>query len=84
MSNQTEMMKKVQQLNFVMIDTGLYLNNQPENRAGQALFTKYQALHQQAKAEYEKAYGPLTYSGIDAECDGWSWIQKPWPWEVED
>lgn len=84
MNGRDEMLKKVQKLNFVMIDTGLYLNNQPENQAGQALFNKYQALHRQAKEDFEKAYGPLTYDGIDTECNGWSWIQKPWPWEVED
>lgn len=84
MSNRAEMLKKVQKLNFVMIDTGLYLNNQPENEAGQALFNKYQALHRQAKEEYENACGPLTYGGINVESDGWSWIKKPWPWEVED
>ncbi|MCQ4637651.1 spore coat protein CotJB [Anaerovorax odorimutans] len=84
MSRRTEMLKKVQQLNFVMIDVGLYLNNQPDSPAALALFNKYQALHAQAKKEYEEAYGPLTYNGIDAEKDGWSWINKPWPWEVED
>ena len=84
MNKRSEMLKKVQQLNFVMIDVGLYLNNQPDCPAALALFSKYQELHRQAKMKYEEAFGPLAYSGINAEKDGWSWIQKPWPWEVED
>lgn len=84
MSERSEMLKKVQQLNFVMLDVGLYLNNQPENPAALALFKKYQELHRQAKREFEDTYGPLNYDGINVERDGWSWIRKPWPWEVED
>lgn len=83
MSDRTKMLKKVQQLNFVMIDVGLYLNNQPDSPAALALFRKYQELYLQAKKEYEDTYGPLCYSGINVERDGWSWIHDPWPWEVE-
>ena len=84
MNSRTEMLKKVQQLNFVLIDAGLYLNNQPDSPAALALIQKYQELYRQALMEYEDTYGPLTYNGINVERDGWSWIQKPWPWEVED
>lgn len=84
MTKRKEMLEKVQQLNFVMIDVGLYLNNQPDCPAALALYDKYQALHEQAKKEYEDAFGPLTCSGVNVERDGWSWIKKPWPWEVED
>ena len=84
MNTRHEMMMKVQQLNFVLIDIGLYLNNQPDCQAAMALFAKYQQLYAQALSEYEECYGPLTYQGINVERDGWSWIEKPWPWEVED
>ena len=33
MTERSEMLKKVQQLNFVMIDAGLILNTQPESPA---------------------------------------------------
>lgn len=84
MNDKAEMLKKVQQLYFVMIDAGLYLNNAPDTSAALALFHKYQALYKEAKQEYEDRFGPLCYEGINIERDGWSWIQSPWPWEVED
>ncbi|MCB6991921.1 spore coat protein CotJB [bacterium 210820-DFI.6.37] len=84
MNQRTEMLKKVQQLNFVMIDAGLYLNNAPDTSAALALFQKYQMLYKEAKQEFEDRFGPLCYEGINIERDGWSWIQSPWPWEVED
>lgn len=84
MKTRQEMLMKVQKLNFVLIDAGLYLNNQPDCKAAMALYGKYQQLYAQALSEYEDMYGPLTYGGINVERDGWSWIDKPWPWEVED
>ena len=34
-------------------------------------------------AEYEKNFGPLTVGGVDDNADSWTWIQGPWPWELE-
>lgn len=82
-NNRAEMLRRVQQMNFVMIDVGLFLNNQPENRAALELFGKYQALYAKAKREFEDLFGPLNYEGIRAS-DGWTWLQEPWPWEVEE
>lgn len=83
MNDRMEMMKQVQQLNFVLIDTGLFLNNQPDNPAALALFAKYQELYRMAKQEFEDMFGPISHAGVNSERDGWSWIGSPWPWEVE-
>ena len=34
-------------------------------------------------AEYEKNFGPLNIGGANAGADSWTWIQGPWPWELE-
>lgn len=82
--DRTKLLKKIQQYNFMMIEAGLFLNNQPCCEAAKEAFCQYQKLHAEAKAEYEACYGPLTYEGINVKGDGWSWINGPWPWEVED
>ncbi len=82
--DRARMLKKVQQLNFMMIEAGLFLNNQCDCEAAKEAFCEYQRRHAEAKAEYEKCYGPLTYEGVDVKHDGWSWVYGPWPWEVED
>lgn len=79
-----QQMKKIQEYNFMMIETGLYLDNQPDCEEAMTTFEKYRRLYLEAVAEYENCYGPLTYSGIDIKKDGWSWVNSPWPWEVED
>lgn len=83
-SGRNMLLKEIQQLNFMMIEAGLFLNNQPDCEEAKEAFSKYQCLHREARDEYEKCYGPLTYDGVNAERDGWSWIEGPWPWEVED
>ena len=84
MTCREELLRKVQQLNFTMIELGLYLNNQPDCSEALNLYDKVQLMYREAKSEYEECYGPLTYDGVDTQKDGWSWIKKPWPWEVED
>lgn len=79
-----ELLLKIRQLNFMMIEAGLYLNNQCGCEAAQVAFCDYQRRHAEAVAEYEKCYGPLTYNGVNAKNDGWSWVRGPWPWEAED
>lgn len=83
MNDRTAALRKIQQLNFAMIELGLYLNTHPECEEALALFDKVQCMHASAKAKYEECYGPLTYEGVNTEKDGWSWVKGPWPWEGE-
>ena len=80
--NREEMLRRVQMLSFVLVDTNLFLNTHPDNKAALNFYNKYNEMHKMAVAEYESAFGPLTASGVNIE-DGWSWIEKPWPWELE-
>lgn len=80
--NKTEMMRKVQMLNFILIDVGLFLNTHPTDKAALSFFNKYNALYRSAKNEYEQTYGPLTIYGTN-DTNSWSWIDEPWPWQME-
>lgn len=79
-----KLLKKVQEYNFMMIEAALFLNNQPCCEAAKEAFCKYQKMYLETLAEYEECYGPLTYKGVNSGRDGWSWVDTPWPWEVED
>ena len=80
--NREEMLKKVQMLSFVVKDVQLYLDTLPNDEAALNFFAKYNELSQQAQMEFTAAYGPLRISDVDIK-DHWSWIEKPWPWELE-
>ncbi len=77
----SELLKQIQQLNFMMIELGLYLNNQPECGEALQLYDKARADYLKARKEYEEQFGPLTYDGVNTKFDGWSWLNGPWPWE---
>ena len=76
-------LRRIQQLNFTMIELALFLNTHPCDEEALALYGKVQMMHAGAKAKYEECYGPLTIEGVNTEKDGWSWINGPWPWEGE-
>lgn len=83
MSERAKLLRKIQQLNFAMIELALYLNNHTDCEEALELYDKVQRLHAEAKEKYEENYGPLTYEGINTKKDGWSWLEEPWPWEGE-
>lgn len=83
MSERRELLRKIQQLNFMMVEAGLFLDNQYDCEEANETFAKYRKLYTEAKAEYEEKFGPLSYEGVNTKCDGWSWIRGPWPWEGE-
>lgn len=79
---QDQLLKKVQMLSFVLVDVNLYLNTHPKDGAALNYFDKYRALLKKAQDEYTSVYGPLTPGSVNS-ADGWTWIDKPWPWEME-
>lgn len=77
-----EMMRRVQMLGLVLVDTVEYLDTHPECQRAICFHHKYGALYKQAVSEYESAFGPLTASAATNQ-NSWTWIEHPWPWEVE-
>ncbi len=75
------LMRKVQELDFSMIETGLYLDSYPDCREALDYFGKLSAFREAAVREYEDKVGPLTVYGNGK--DSWRWISAPWPWQYE-
>ena len=81
--NREEMLKRVQMLSFVLTDVNLFLDTHPTNAAALNFYNKYNLLYKQALDEYQTTFGPIVPSGVNIK-DGWTWIDEPWPWEMED
>ena len=80
--NRDDMMRNVQMLCFVTADVALFLDTHPYDDAALQFYQKYMALRDMAVAEYEELYGPIAMDRVSGE-DGWTWIDHPWPWEME-
>ena len=76
------LMRQLQQLDFSIQETVLYLNAYPE--CHEALAHYHQLLEQrcEVKKEYEQACGPLTAMGNRNHAN-WDWVSAPWPWYVD-
>ena len=67
---------QVQRLGFMLWDLRLFLDTHPQCR---------QAQERQARSQYERRYGPLSWGGAapsEAEQQA-DWVQGPWPWQGE-
>lgn len=82
MNSQRELFQKIQILGFVVHDTALYLDTHPMDQAALNYYHHYRALLNMAVAQYTDCYGPLTMTSVVSE-NNWTWIDQPWPWEME-
>ena len=73
-----EMMMKIRELNFAVIELALYLDTHADDRKALCLHNHYAKELKELKDKYQKVYGPLT---IDYPCNKWRWLEQPWPWE---
>lgn len=82
MDARRELLQKIQILEFVIYDTALYLDTHPSDAAALNYYHHHRELLEAAKAEYTQCYGPLTIESVMSK-NKWTWIDKPWPWELE-
>jgi spore coat protein JB len=74
------LLKRIKQYDFTLKELDLYLDTHPNCRKGLAMFAKYKKLREQAVAEYNDKFGPLTPEQ-NQNLENWDWVSTPWPWE---
>ena len=73
-----EMMMKIRELDFAVVELSLYLDTHPDDQRALYLYKEYCRKLKDLKDKYQKRYGPLS---IYYPCNKWRWIEEPWPWE---
>lgn len=73
-----EMMMQIRELDFAIIELGLYLDTHPDDEKALCLHREYCKKVKDLKDKYQKVYGPLS---IYYPCNKWRWLEEPWPWE---
>lgn len=73
-----EMISKIRELDFAIVELGLYLDTHPDDQKALCLHREYARQIKDLKDKYQKVYGPLT---ILYPCNKWRWLEEPWPWE---
>ena len=81
MNEREQLMRKLQSLQFALVELGLYLDTHPQEAQAMKMFASLQSERNDLAEEYEKNYGPLTAGG-GSGADYWNWVASPFPWEV--
>ena len=69
-------------LNFVVQELGLYLDTHHEDREALSLYTEYVRMLRQGTEAFVERYGPIDQTQVTMKT-GYSWINDPWPWELQ-
>jgi spore coat protein JB len=78
---QSKLLHKINSLSFALVETNLYLDGHPTNRAALDYYRTTYDEYKRLKEEYESKYAPLTPT-VGASDTEWKWVREPWPWEV--
>lgn len=81
-NKQSEMMLKIQELEFTALDLNLFLDTHPENMDALMEYNRCVCEIDNTKKVYEMKYGPLTNFGYAPSQHPWRWIEDPWPWQT--
>lgn len=76
-------LKKIMELDFALVDLGLYLNTHPEDNYALDLYNQIAKKADICRIDYEKKFGPLCSFRSCNKKNFWQWIENPWPWEKE-
>lgn len=80
-TEQLELLKALQALEFSAFDFNLYLDTHPECQRALAEYSNLVREVQRFRDAYNKTYGPLmAEDNVDLSC--WRWATEPWPWDI--
>ncbi|MEM1484928.1 spore coat protein CotJB [Oscillospiraceae bacterium PP1C4] len=82
MSEQQRLLKLIGACDFAITDVVLYLDSHPTCRNALAYYEKHRKMRSEAAAAYESQFGPLNMRSNE-NPNKWTWIDNPWPWEME-
>lgn len=78
-----KLLHELQAVEFALVEIQLYLATHPDDARA---IHDYNYLSQQLyclKQEYESCYGPLLQYGFSQLSHPSSWVETPWPWEID-
>ncbi len=78
-TDKAKLLLKIYELNFAIIDLGLYLDLNKDNQDIYNTFKMYVKKFNEYKDEYEHKYNILCQDNIIK--DTYSWTNNPWPFE---
>ena len=76
------LMRKLQMVDFAIVETVLYLDAYPESKPALAYYHKLVDESKRLRESLSKAGKPINHMG-NADTESWNWTKGPWPWELD-
>lgn len=81
--HQSQMLRQIQEMEFVATELQLFLDTHPEDQQALALYNNTHHELLKLVRTYEQTYGPLLSYGFSPNPQKhWKWVEGPWPWEI--
>lgn len=80
-TNGASLLRKIQEIDFSLYETVLYLDVYPTCREALAYYHDLHARRLALAAQYEREVGPLTAFQNQSKTS-WDWVKSPWPWQM--
>ena len=80
-TNGASLLRKIQEIDFSLYETVLYLDVYPACREALAYYHTLLSQRAALVAQYEREMGPLTAFQNQSKTS-WDWIKSPWPWQM--
>ncbi len=75
--------RRISAVDFALWELQLFLDTHPHCAEALQKRAQLQAERHQLVSLYETNFGPLVLTSHDVKGDCWSWIDDPWPWDLE-
>ncbi|NLN14942.1 MAG: spore coat protein CotJB [Tissierellia bacterium] len=79
--DQMDLLVEIMEEHFVVLETALYLDNQPDDQNALRLHNESSRRYHQLLEMYETRYGPLRNTSMSDYP--WGYVDDPWPWDVD-
>ena len=73
--------KKLQALDFAIVETTLYLDVYPDCKKALEYHKRLLKERELLTQAMRGTCGP--YTSGEVQTDGWEWVKGPWPWEPD-
>ena len=83
-SERAKDLKTVQKYMFAAYDLQLFLDTHPNDSEALKMYSDVVKKAEDARADFEKRYGPLSAFSAAYDTQNWQWNENPWPWDNAD
>lgn len=80
MTDQENLMRRLQIQSFAIVDIQLYLDTHPTDQKALEYYQRYCTMYEETLNDYVQRYGPIDVTDV-VDSKRWTWVDTPWPWE---